>query len=191
MLGVTTPTLDPDVLGACAREVVDRPLDSMMGALVERLRERYGHHIAPELEWLFNLNGGSTGAMAVLHASLTEYLVIFGTPLGTEGFSGRYTVDIHDWVLGGELWNLRLEDPLHRRVFRKGEHTELARGDATGFRLTQDGWLLEYGRGNVSASLPHILGDAIFRGQDASTVFKTLSAYGTRAIHELFGAKDR
>lgn len=187
---MSNPVLDPEVLGGIAREVTSLPIDEMMPRLFARLREEYGDHIAKEPEWLFNLNGGATGVMVFLHASLSEYLVVFGTPLGTEGFSGRYAADIHDWVLAGQLWNLRLEEPLHRRVHATGDHTFLARGDATGFRLTQDAWLLEYGRGAIVKSLPHILGDAVFRGQDPATIFKTLSGYGSLAIHELFGAKD-
>ena len=182
--------LDPDVLGAVARQVAELDRAEMIEALVERLRGHYGDHIVAKPQWLFNLNGGATGAMAVLHASLSEYLVVFGTPLGTAGFSGRYSVHIHDWVLSGELWNMRVENPMQRLVFGAGQHVELLRGEATAFRLTRDGWLLEYGRGNVVASLPHILGDAVFRGQDAITFFKTLHSYGSLAIHELFGGRD-
>ena len=68
--------------------------------------QAYPAHIdsSPRRRWLFSLTSVATGVMTMLHASFSEYLIIFGTPVGTEGFSGRYRMDIHDFVLAGEIW---------------------------------------------------------------------------------------
>jgi C-8 sterol isomerase len=186
--------LDPDVLGRVVTEAVettrDQSSEDLLSALVEGLRGQYGDHIAERPRWIFSMVGGATGVMMVLHASLTEYLVMFGTPLGTEGYSGRYSADIHDWVLRGEMWTLRLDDPIKKRVTKAGEVRELPKGMTTAFRLTEDAWLLEYGRGKAAAQLRHTIGDAVFRAMDPQNIIDTIREYGTLAAKELFHEND-
>jgi len=54
------------------------------------LSAKYPGHILPasDLEWIFMNAGGFMGSMCVLHASLTEYVLFFGTAVDTTGNSG-------------------------------------------------------------------------------------------------------
>lgn len=180
---------DLEELGEVARSAIGQPFETMAQVVTRALVDHYPDHVDPSPRWMFNLAGGATGAMGILHASLTEYLILFGTPIGTEAFSGRYLLDIHDFVIAGEMWTYNEDAFGSRVVTRVGEHAVLNRGRTKGFRLSEGSWLLEYGRGLIPTSLPMALGDAVFSGQDPITVWKTLHGYGRLVVKELLQGK--
>ena len=57
----------------------------------EELRKAYPSHILPRghNEWMFMNCGGWMGAIYLLHASVTEYVIFFGTGIDTSGHSGQ------------------------------------------------------------------------------------------------------
>ncbi|XP_027695300.1 sigma non-opioid intracellular receptor 1 isoform X2 [Vombatus ursinus] len=70
--------------------------------IVELRRLHPGHILADEdLQWIFVNAGGWMGSMCILHASLSEYVLLFGTAIDTGGHSGRYWVEISDTVISG------------------------------------------------------------------------------------------
>ncbi len=54
--------------------------------------------------WVGSKAGGILGKVHFLYFSPREYVVIFGSPTGTQGFSGRYQrVEIHKFLLAGQI----------------------------------------------------------------------------------------
>lgn len=60
-------------------------LNATVTSVVRQLNERHPNRIIQNPSWMFNNAGGAMGAMLVLHCSFIEYVIVFGTPLGTEG----------------------------------------------------------------------------------------------------------
>jgi C-8 sterol isomerase len=180
---------DPDKLHAIARKAVGLPHDEMVRAIIDEMKREWPKHVEIKQDWIFSLAAGATGIMNVVHGSLTEYVVIFGSPIGTEGFSGRYFLDIYDVVLAGEMWTYTEESFAEKVVYKPGDMALLPKGQVKGFRFPEGGWLLEYGRGLVPTSLPVALGDSIFSAMDLKTLFKSLKIYGSLVTRELLQGK--
>ena len=93
---------EPEVLHEIACRNLGPPMEELLPKLVADLADRYPNHINTDLDWVFNNAGGAMGAMTFLHGSITEYLIIFGTPIGTEGHTGRFFADDYFIILEGE-----------------------------------------------------------------------------------------
>lgn len=102
-------------------------------------------------EWVFNNAGGAMGAMYIIHASVTEYLIIFGTPLGTEGHSGLHTADDYFHILQGEQWVFEPGE-FTKTVYAPGDVNLMKRGVARQYKMHEGCWALEYARGEIVLS---------------------------------------
>jgi C-8 sterol isomerase len=179
----------PEKLHEIVKHRAGLPHEPMMELVIEDLLKAYPGHIETRQNWLFSMAAGAVGIMTVLHGSLSEYLLLFGTPVGTEGFSGRYHLDIYDFLLTGEMWTYTEDSFRQRVVTRPGEMAHLRRRQVKGFRVHEDTWMLEYGRGWVPTALPVALGDAVFSAMDVRTIVKTLWVYGRLVVRELVRGK--
>jgi hypothetical protein len=180
---------EPERVHEIAKKGVGLPHEEMCRVVADELASAYPGHIEQDPDWCFNLASGAVGMMAVLHASLSEYILIFGSSIGTGSFSGRYRMDVYDVVMTGEMWTYRESAFRRREEFKPGEMAKLDRGDAKAYRIIEDTWMLEYGRGIVPMALPVGIGDAVFSSFDGTTIWKTLRAYSRLVARELLQGK--
>lgn len=177
---------DPAVLREIANEGVKAPRHELFRAVTDALARRYPGRITEKAEWFFNNAGGAMGMLTILYASWTEYLIFFGTPLGTSGHTGRYSfVEDHVFLLDGEIWYCA-EGETERRVYQAGEEIVLRRGEAQCYRIVDHAWILEYARGAIPTMLPFGLADSLFSTLDYKTVFRTFRIYAKHVARNLF-----
>jgi C-8 sterol isomerase len=175
---------DPEELREVALRAIGKPTADMFRQIIDELAQRHPGHIERDPEWIFNNAGGAMGAMIVLHASLTEYVIIFGSPIGTEGHTGRFAADDYFTILEGEQWAFG-EGHLEKQVFRAGDQHHLPRGQVKAYRIPEHCWALEYARGFIPQMLPFGVADSLFSTVDYRTVGRLFKIYGKLTVREL------
>jgi hypothetical protein len=178
---------DPDRLHEITKKVVGLPHEEMIKTLIDELAAVWPGHIETRQQWIFNIAGGVTGVINVLHGSLTEYLLLFGSPIGSEGFSGRYRLDIWDAMLAGDMWTFTDAAGAYskKNEYKPGDLAFLPRGTAKGVKVHDGAWMLEYARGPVPTALPFALATAM----DGPVILDTIKIYGRLVIKELLQGK--
>lgn len=169
-------TFDPEVIHAVALDHLGPPTAERFNHLIESLAAQYPGQIHGEHPWVFSNAGGAMIQIKLLHASLNEYILIWGTAIGTEGHSGRNPVEYYDTVLHGEAWYGR-EGRFEREVYRPGDHIVVRKRESSGIRVDDSVWMVEYARGAVWRLLPFGLADSIFSTLDFATVARTIRIY--------------
>lgn len=127
---------DPDVLHKVAAEaaVMNITVKEKVKRITNELAKIYPDYIDTHEEWMFNVAGGAMGHMTLLHCSITEYLIIFGSAIGTEGYSGRFLSDDYFTIIEGEQWSYYAGE-LDARVFKPGDVNLMPRGTSTGYKM--------------------------------------------------------
>jgi len=179
---------DPDALHEVARELVGVPYEDLFPAAASRLERLAPGHVEHRCNWIFNNAGGAMGQLALLHASLSEYVILFGSPIGTEGHSGRYRSEVYDYQIAGETW-CYLEGEMTRTVYKPGDVMYLGPSQVKGYRIPDHSWMLEYARGPIPTMLPFGLADTVTSTLDLRNFARTFWNYGRLTVRELLKGK--
>ncbi|KAI2641652.1 ERG2 and sigma1 receptor-like protein [Hypomontagnella submonticulosa] len=160
--------------------------------IVDELKVSHPKYVNPRWnvpeEWMFNNAGGAMGGMYLIHASITEYLIIFGTAVGTEGHSGRHTADDYFTILTGEQWAY-VPGEFQREVYPPGAMHHMRRGTVKQYKMPQDCFALEYARGWIPPMLFFGFADGFTSTLDIPTMYRTVVVTGREMIGNLLIGK--
>ena len=174
--------LDPYAIADCCQGIVDLPMESgaRLDAAIAQIADLYPKHVdAQRQRWIFTKAGGICGKVSFLHASMNEYLLLFGAPVATYGFSGRYNhVAIQKIILAGRYATYDPESAqIVPRVYGPGDLVDLPRGQVRNMEIAGGSWHLEYGRGPVVTAMPFGLVDVVVSSMQVRPLFQTVAEY--------------
>lgn len=172
--------MDPEAIADACRDLLDLPLEARLAAAVYRVAELYPDLVDPTRQrWIFTKAGGIVGKINFLHASMNEYLLLFGAPVATYGFSGRYKrVQIQKFVLAGRYTTYNPETAqIEPEVFEAGDLVTLPKGEVRNMEIASGSWHFEFGRGPVVTAMPFGTVDLLVSSLEVRPILQTTVDY--------------
>lgn len=183
--------IDPEDIHQISLLGMGLPPEEGIARIHEALMAKYPGLIKENLDWTFNFTGATMAQMTLLYASTSEYILIFGTPVGSDGFSGRYPgMTVWDCMFAGEMWTFT-EGQYEKRVYLPGECAILEKNQGKGYRMFEGTWMLEYTRGNIPAALPTGVFAPTQLTLDWQNAWRTMKNYAERVADSALKHQQR
>lgn len=167
---------DPDVVHECAMTCLGLPKPKMFEVFAEAMEAKYPQVLDHGQPWVYSIAGGAMIQMKLYYASVSEYIMVWGTPIGSEGHSGRHMTGFWDTVIDGETWYYA-EGQFEKSVYKPGDRIYVGPGQARAMNFTDGVWAVEYARGFIPYSMPFGVMDELISCNDWVTAAQTLTLY--------------
>lgn len=177
---------DPRKLNDIVKKTKGMKLDRAFEFIADELSKAYPGYISKNERWIFNNAGGAMGQLKLLHGSIREYIIFFGTCIGTEGHSGRYSSEVYDYMIRGEMeceYTGVFEPEIHRPGM---DPAHLGKKMVKHYRIKNDAFMLEYCRGNVPKMFPFGILDSILSTIDVRSIGQLVFIYSKLMLKNLF-----
>ncbi|PGH23067.1 hypothetical protein AJ80_02841 [Polytolypa hystricis UAMH7299] len=185
---------DPEKLQELSKASIERHpnnVTELMYDLTDALQKEYGEkHVMPfstdPEKWMFSNHGNAMGSMIILHASITEYLILYGTPLGSEGHSGVHLAHDYFTILQG-IEKRYMPGELEATEYHPGDQNWLPRGTRSQYMLK--GWALELAQGWIPSMLPFGFLDTFTSTLDLPNLWRTVRLTAEGMVGQLLIGK--
>lgn len=182
---------DPQTLSEICNRVIVTQKENSTEGLLRSLRDELANHYGPEFineykpeDWVFNNAGGAMGQMIILHASISEYVILFGSAVGTEGHTGVHFADDYFTILKGE----QTAGSAHATVpeiYKPGMTHHLVKGTPKQYSMPQGSFALELAQGWIPCMLPFGFLDTFTSTLDVINLYRTVYLTGRDMIKNL------